>query len=344
MVARDTTETDILERAVEAFREAAGIPLRATRLERPDPRRKNGVDAQVEIPGRGHLLVEVKRWLNPHTLGLAAEQLNRLPGKRLLVTEYVNPNMAERLKKMNIPFLDTVGNAYLNAPHLYIYIKGQKPPLRTFGERPTRAFEPAGLKLVFALLCRPDLAAAPYRTIAEMTNVARGTVGWVLEDLKKLGHLVDIGKRGRNLIQKQRLLERWVTAYPNQLRPKLKVGQYTAQTPNWWDRIQIRDFHAYWGAEVAAARLTKYLKPEIVTVYVRELPGKFLATNQLRTDVRGDVEVLKTFWKTDYDWTDREIVHPILVYADLLATGDTRNLEAAKRVYDEHITGLVRED
>ncbi len=79
-------------------------------------------------------------------------------------------------------------------------------------------------------------------------------------------------------------------------------------------------------------------------MYIRDLPGRFLAANRLHTDQRGNVEILKAFWDTKCDWTDTEIVHPLLVYADLLATGDPRNIETAKRIYDERLTGLVRED
>ena len=269
--------------------------------------------------------------------------MKRLPEKALLVTQYVNPNMAERLKQMDIPFLDTLGNAYLNAPPIFIYMKGHAPQ-RFPRERPTRAFVPAGLRVVFALLCRQELADAPFRTIAQTAHVALGTVAWVLDDLERLGHLLEMGKRGRRLIHKQQLLERWVAAFPNQLRPKLLLGKYAAPDPKWWEHTRIGDFRAYWGAEIAAARLTGYLKPELVTVYIRDLPGRFLAANRLRTDPKGNVEILEAFWDTKCDWTDTEIVHPLLVYADLLATGDPRNLETARRIYDEQLAGLVRED
>jgi len=339
------TETELLQTAIEAFRRATGIPLC---LKRWEPRRhgqRADAELRFEFPQvEKHFGVEVKRRLNPHTLGQAIEQMKRLPEKALLVTEYVNANMAERLKQMDVPFLDTLGNAYVNAPPIFIYMKGHKPPARISGERPTRAFVPAGLRVVFALLCRQELAGAPYRTIAQTAQVALGTVGWVLDDLGRLGHLLEMGKRGRRLIRKQQLLERWVAAFPNQLRPKLLLGKYAAPDPNWWERTRIGDFRAYWGAEIAAARLTGYLKPELVTVYIRDLPGKFLAANRLRTDPKGNVEVLEAFWDTKCDWTDTEIVHPLLVYADLLATGDARNLETARRIYDEQLAGLVRED
>jgi hypothetical protein len=339
------TETELLQKAIEAFRRATGIHLH---LQRWEPRR-HGQRADAELrfefpPLERRLGAEVKRRLNPQTLGLAIEQMKRLPEKALLVTEYVNANMAERLKQMDVPFLDTLGNAYVNAPPIFVYMKGNKPPVKIPEERPTRAFVPAGLRVVFALLCRQELAGAPFRTIAQAAHVALGTVAWVLDDLERLGHLLQMGKRGRRLIRKQQLLERWVAAFPNQLRPKLLLGKYAAPDPNWWEHTRIGDFRAYWGAEIAAARLTGYLKPELVTVYIRDLPGRFLAAHRLRTDPGGNVEMLEAFWNTKCDWTDPEVVHPLLVYADLLATGNARNLETARRIYDEQLAGLVRED
>ena len=337
--------TELLQKAIDAFRRATGIHLH---LERWEPRR-DGQRADAELrfelpPVERRLGAEVKQRLNPHTLGLAIEQMKGFPEKALLVTEYVNANMAERLKQMDVPFLDTLGNAYVNAPPIFVYMKGNKPPVKIPEERPTRAFVPAGLRVVFALLCRQELAHAPYRTIAQTANVALGTVAWVLDDLVRLGHLLIMGKRGRRLIRKQQLLEHWVAAFPNQLRPKLLLGKYAGPDPKWWEHTRIGDFRAYWGAEIAAAHLTGYLKPELVTVYIRDMPGRFLAACRLRTDPRGNVEVLEAFWDTRCDWTDTEIVHPLLIYADLLATGDARNLETARRIYDEQLAGLVRED
>jgi hypothetical protein len=338
------TETELVQKAAEAFRRTTGIPVR---FERWKPRRgwpRTDARLRFEFPHvERRFDAEVKRILDPQTLGQAIAQMRELPGKALLVTQYVNPNMAERLKQVDIPFLDTLGNAYLNAPPVFVYMKGHAPQ-RFPRERPTRAFAPAGLRVVFALLCRQELADAPYRTIAQTAHVALGTVAWVLDDLARLGHLLIMGKRGRRLVRKQQLLERWVAAFPNQLRPKLFLGKYAGPDAKWWEHKRVGDFHAYWGAEPAAARLTGYLKPEVVTVYIRERPGRFLAANRLRTDPRGNVEMLNAFWDTACDWTNTEIVHPLLVYADLLATGDARNVETARKIYDEQLAGLVREN
>ena len=252
--------------------------------------------------------------------------------------------MAERLKAMELPFLDAAGNAYLNEPPVYVYIKGNKPVEKPHRKPPTRAFQATGLKVLFALLCHPGLENAPYRNIAKAAGVALGTVGWVITDLKELGFLVDMGKRGRRLTNKEKLIERWVTAYPEQLRPKLVIGHYQAADRNWWKQARVHDFQACWGGEVAAAKLTKYLKPEQVTIYARGKPGELLLANKLKKALDGDVEILEAFWQNGYDWPHPELAPPLLIYADLLATGDTRNIETARMIYEQELVGLIRED
>ncbi|HEX5412925.1 MAG TPA: type IV toxin-antitoxin system AbiEi family antitoxin [Terriglobia bacterium] len=338
------TQVEMLERALKAFHETTGLDLQAERIQTKGPRRGHA-DAAVQLVAPAMRLgVEIKRAVNPNNLGVIAEQVARMPQPALLATEYVNPEMAKRLKQMNIFFLDTVGNAYLEIPGLFIYVRGQKPPAKHFTERPMRAFRQAGLKVIFALFCKQDLINAPYRIIAKAADVALGTTGWIFDDLKKLGYLLEPGKHGRRLVQREQLLERWVAAYPEQLRPKLVIGRYAAPDGGWWEETHIQEHQAYWGGEVAAARLTGYLRPEDVTIYVRGLPGPLLAAHRLRRDDRGNVEILKAFWDPDVDWADKEIVHPILAYADLLRTGDARNLETARRLYDAQVARFVREN
>jgi hypothetical protein len=261
----------------------------------------------------------------------------------LLVTKYINTQLAEELKQNGTEFIDTAGNAFINQPPLYIFVKGNKPdivktpPLK-------RAFKPAGLKVIYAFLCNPGLENKTYREIAVETGVALGTVDWIMRELKELGFLLDMGKRGQRLIQKENLLQRWVTAYPEQLRPKLTLGRFRGEY-GWWQRKTLDPFKGQWGGEVAAAKLTQYLQPQIITIYVtpQEI-DQLLIKNRLKRDQTGDVEILKRFWKPPEIWKYQDLVHPILIYADLLATGNERNIETAKMIYDQHIVQLIRED
>ena len=174
--------------------------------------------------------------------------------------------------------------------------------------------------------------------------MALGTVDWIIKELKELRFLLGMGKRGLRLIQKEKLLQRWVTAYPEQLRPKLTLGRFRGEN-EWWRQKTLDRLRAQWGGEVAAARLTQYLQPQIITIYTtpQEL-DQLLIKNRLKRDPTGDVEILKRFWNPAEIWKYEDLVHPILIYADLLATGNERNIETAKMIYDRHIVQFVRED
>ena len=162
---------------------------------------------------------------------------------------------------MNIPFIDTAGNAYIHEPPLFVFIKGDKPIDDHRKVHPTRAFQPTGLRVIFAFLCKPGLENAPYREIAKVAEVALGTINWVMVDLRQMGLLIDMGKRRRRLVNKENLLVRWVNAYAERLRPKTLLGTYMTTDTNLLKNTGLTNFRACWGGEIAAAKLTKYLKP-----------------------------------------------------------------------------------
>lgn len=262
----------------------------------------------------------------------------------MLIADYINPRQADRLKQDNLEFLDTAGNAFVNNAVMHIFVKGNRPDYLLRPQPLDRAFNPAGLKIIFAFLCNPGLENATYREIAAATGVALGTVNLVMRDLVELGFLLDLGKRGYKLLQKENLLNQWVTAYAKRLRPKLVLGRYKGE-PGWWHQKAWHRWDAQMGGEVAAARWTEYLKPELTTIYAApDNLNKLLFENKLKKDPQGDVEILKRFWWPEVIKAQDEFVHPILVYADLLATGNQRNIETAKLVYEQHIIRLVRED
>ncbi len=262
----------------------------------------------------------------------------------MLVTDYVNPRMADRLRQMNLPFIDTVGNAYLNVPPVFVFIKGNRPPANLEKMTINWASQPTGLKIIFAFLCHPELVTAPYRDIAKAADVALGTVGRVLTNLKELGYLLDMGRRGRRIVNRKKLLDRWVTDYPERLRPKLLMGNFGTTKTDWWRDAPLLEFKAYWGGEVAAARITQYLRPEVVTIYAIEPTAELERTYRLREDPDGNIEVLRVFWDVEWYGANREEVPPLLVYADLLATGDPRNIETAHLIYEQELTRLIGKD
>ena len=124
------------------------------------------------------LAIELKNRVTNAVIGNLAYQFSQVDEQGLLIADYINPTMAERLKAMDIWFLDAVGNTYINAKPVFIYIKGNKAPEKPTAKTLQRAFRPSGLKLTYALLCNPELVSQPYRNIAQAAEVALGTVGW----------------------------------------------------------------------------------------------------------------------------------------------------------------------
>ncbi len=342
-----------MEKALLGFKNTTGLEMIVEGIQVMRPNYAP-YDAILNLNANGlkkQFVGEVKGRINTPALGAIIHRLRQFHPKGILVTDYVNPNMAERLKEEKIPFIDAAGNVYLNEPPIFIYVKGNRPQEKFQKEKLRRAFQPTGLKILFAFFCKPHLLNAPYRDIAKEANVALGTVGWVFTDLREMGFLRDMGKHGRKLLHKEKLLEIWAMIYPERLRPKLKLGRFTAPNQDWYKNTQLNKYGGYWGGEVGAAKITKYLKPALATIYIKaKLENLFLNNgvknllleNKLRKDPKGEIELLEIFW--GFELKEKDTVPPFLIYADLLATGDARNLETAKMIFENELTGLIKQD
>lgn len=353
--------TDLLEEALIAMEREAGVRLEILQRQAVDD--GDEIDATLTVKPNGQkLFAEVKKWAQQANLGVLINRVRRFPGEGILIADYVNPNMAERLREEQIQYIDTAGNAYLNQPGQFVYIKGNPAPKTTFKKEKDiahRAFEPKALEVVLVFLCYDWIVAEPYRTIADRAGVAVGTVGWVIKALTAGGFIKERAQDGgRKLVNRKELLEKWVEAWPQKLKPKLHLGEFQTEVPYWWKEIDITKYAGYWGGEIAAAKYTNYLTPEEATVYLpKETVPKLLRDARLQkaNEWGGTntvkIQIYKRFWpKTtgnpDNGYKEEKgLVHPILAYADLVATGDTRNLETAKKLYDQHIYDqFIRED
>jgi hypothetical protein len=328
-------DTELLTAALDGLRalglnaeiDRQGVQLGRTRA-----------DALIRIGYGDHeatYAVELKRGLRPHGMGAVIHQMQRLGEQGLLVTDYITPPLADQLRQRRIPFVDTAGNAYLDQPPLYVWVKGEKPRAAVPTMQATgRAFQASGLQVLLALICHPEWVDLPYRQIAQRTNVAHGTVGFVMAELTKLGFVAKLAGK-RKLLQRERLLQQWAEFYPQTLRPRLLLGRYNAENLTWWDTLDPIKYGALLGGEPAGGRITHYLRPGAATFYADKVDPRMLVDLRLRTDADGNVEVYRRFWTFDGDYPG--LVPTPLVYADLMATGDGRCIEVARMIYNEHL-------
>lgn len=305
-----------------------GLHFRVLRPEGRNAARRADADVGLRFGGRNlRYVVEVKRGLRPATLGAVTHQLAIHKGNPLLVTDHVTPPLADALRAKGIEFIDAAGNAFLNRPPLFVFIKGQRPTGREAVPERGRAFQATGLQVLFALLARPELIGRPYREIAVAAGVAHGTVGWVMAEMPALGYVAKVGGR-RRLVNGERLLDQWTEAYARTLRPRLLLGRFRgdmdalyARTAKWQEDLLV-------GGEMAAARLTRHLRPGTATFYTRAIDPKVIVKLVLRADAEGNVDFRRRFWT--FPGEEPRLTPTLLVYADLLATGDARCLETAQ--------------
>ncbi|BDC50591.1 hypothetical protein F183_A29070 [Bryobacterales bacterium F-183] len=319
---------DTVIQAVDAARRSTGLALVVQ-----DDKTGGLHTIEVPAPGRKQQFQVVTKNVDRFAVPALIKARERAGGRRLvLVAPYVTGDMAQRCRELKLPFIDTAGNAYFDGTGLFIYVVGLPKP-EEMTSKPYRAITTAGLQVAFALLSEPRLLQASQREIARCAGVALGSVGPVMKDLQQRHYL---GGRKPKLINADRLLDEFVTHYPMRLRPKLLIRRFSAE-PAGLRQLNIAQYGALWGGEVAADRLTHYLKPQQFTIYTREPITKLVAAARMKVDPDGNLEVLRRFWQFEAEPSRADVVPAILVYADLLATNEPRNLETAKLVHEQHI-------
>lgn len=342
----------VLERALDGLRRTTGL---TAELETEEPRGLRGPrpDAVITVKEGGkryQLYAEVKVVDRPVALAAAKHRLEPYRQKGVLVTPYLTAALAQHCREpLDLQFIDTAGNAYLRAPGLFVFVQGERPqdPVARGAGMPARGGTATALRAAFVLLCRPELLNAPYREIAAAAGIGLGTVGWAFHDLERRGYLTAARqRRNRRLLEPVRLLDEWVTNFPIRLRPKLNPRRFRAPDLGWWELADL-PAGARWGGEVAAAKLAGHLKPGTATIYLepvaaRDAVGALVREHRLRADPQGNVEILDTFWTLPEQDGPPGLVPPLLIYADLMATLDPRNLEAARRIREQHLEHAVR--
>lgn len=327
-------ENSTLMRALAAFQAGTDWPARL--LPETGLAPKALPQVVFSLPGQAlQFSILVKSVERFASLGLLKAKIGAQ--QTLLVAPYVSNALAKHCRELDLPFIDEAGNAYLSAPGVLIFISGNPRPAMSLPVVNFRALNATGLRIVFAMLSQPGLLNATYRELAKLAGVALGTIGPVLADLQARGMLI-IEKNGtRRLPERNTLIDEWVTHYPMRLRPKLASWRMAAAQANWWQNATLPRQEAWWGGEVAAARLTGLLKPASCTIYAKTQPTGLFLAQRLRPTPMGDVEIVEAFWQGSVPEDAADCVPPLLVYADLINSGEARNIETAQMIRERYL-------
>jgi len=341
------SETELVAAALDALHESTSI--QGEILEDADP----DSDAAVSLMINGRTLrydCEIKKKVDRYALPL--DLLNRLGNAQhtLLVSSPLSPDMANRCRDIGLQFIDTAGNAYINdGAGVYVHVSGRRGNADA-QPQVNNTLTPAALRMMFAFLAEPELLNAPYRDISLRAQISTGAIGKAFDTLESRG-LIGTASGGKRMIRTPELfLNEWANGYAGRLKPKLRKYRFAADNLDkflgrWNPELRISAL----GGEVAAAILTSgldrnnpdavttgHLKPEACTIYVamgtpnalKDIVRDF----RLRADPLGKIDMVEMFWNSDHFTGWFPAVPPHLVYADLMATHDPRNIEAARQI------------
>ncbi|MDQ6813456.1 MAG: type IV toxin-antitoxin system AbiEi family antitoxin [Bacteroidota bacterium] len=283
------------------------------------------------------LFVEVKKELRHYHLAKIFEMAEKY-SSFMVIAEKIFPTTKEILREKKISYLDTAGNIFINTESNFVWIDGNKHT----EEKKTatnRAFTKTGLKTVFYLLLHDGAINMPHRKLAEATDVALGNIKNVMEGLKDSGFILQVTDTKRKLQNKTVLLERWITGYRESLKPSLHIANYRFSNDDKlrnWKKLPIEKGESVWGGEPAAEHFTNYLTPAILTLYTNQNKAAILNRWKLIPDEKGNAQLYQKFWK-DEQTDQTQYAPPLLVYADLLLTDDSRCQETAEMIYDQYL-------
>jgi hypothetical protein len=260
----------------------------------------------------------------------------------LLFSDYLSREVGARLRQAGIHYVDTAGNAHLVSPPLYLDISGRKRPLQPL--RAGRAFQLAGLKLLYLLLRTPEASRWTHRALARESGIALGAVGAILQELNEFAQLEH--PSGQQLLARHELLSRWQLGYGERLRPKLFLQRCrcsddisTAELCQLIGRNRLAE-QVLIGGELGASLLLQTASAETATLHLAGDPLRCMLQLHLVPDAKGPVALVSQFGRANH-WQGRQpdglmLADPLLLQAELL-TREAADQALANLLYKHYL-------
>lgn len=299
-------------------------------------------DAVIQINEQVFYCI-AKKNARKSNLGIIINQINEFKNsiknnkKLLFVGGYIAKDVADSLMENEINYLDVAGNCFINTNNLKIIIEGRKQ-IKPKNINQARAFQEAGLKLILLLVSEKEALEYSYRTLADKSGIALGSVSQIMKELEESNFILKTADK-RVIKNREELIERWVIAYNEVLKPRLFRKTYKTVNANELRKMVNNDTDhvMFFGGEPAAEIMTNYLKPIDFIIYSNEelnLLGKKL---KLIPDNNGNINIYNTCWSESFENKYSHIAPALVVYADLLGSGNNRNIETAKMILENEL-------
>lgn len=329
------TKDALLEEIKDKLLENAGVAITYS-----NSKRESNSIAQIK---EERFIVDVKPEITQGNKGIVLQQLKDASREEnlpvLLITKYIPSAIAKSFVEEGINYIDAAGNCNIQHNNILLIIEGKKIERLPKTNQP-RAFQEAGIKLIYSLLVNPDNINKSFRELSELAHISLGSVSAIVQELVDSKFLLKT-KNKKVLKNKIDLLKRWVIAYNDVFRPKLFVKRMNfinkSEYSNWssLDLSSVSE-KTVWGGECAASIMTQNLTPSNFTIYTDTTWQSVGKSLRLIPDDNGKIEILRLF----YDIEEGNIVSPLLTYADLMGSGDSRNIETAEIILNNELQYL----
>ncbi len=263
----------------------------------------------------------------------------------ILLAPHVSPQMGAYLAERGVNYLDQVGNCRLQLDDAYLaLVEGRKPRRRPVLQEGIRA---PGYQVLFTLLAEPRLLEGTVRQIGAGAGVGKTTAAKMIRRLRE-EQLIAPADRGHRLLQPARLVDRWLIAYHDVVRPHLFAGSYRtpdADPPALVERIEgildHEEIAGVWSGGAALHRITGWYRGRSTVLHLPEIPSGLARLLRALPAREGDLTVLRLPGPVAAAGIAPRTAHPLLVYTELATRGGERAREIAQQFWAEYLERQV---
>lgn len=258
------------------------------------------------------------------------DEAKRAGGPRLLCAPFVPRAVGHRLAAEHVSYVDSAGNCRIETEGILLaHVEGRK----RIRDSDARAPGIKSHQLSFALVAQPELVDAPVRRVALAAGIGKSAAFELLGNFAQQG-LLDLSPGAGGLHAGRVLLERWLTAYVDVVRPSWLVTrcQPTLDDPFELEALISRICEGrVWalGGAAAASRMLATDRGADTILHLAEDSPDVLDQIRAIPAQRGSLTVLHSPGTVAYRGARPHTAHPLLVYTELSTSADPQTVRVA---------------
>jgi hypothetical protein len=199
----------------------------------------------------------------------------------------------------------------------------------------------SNIKMLVYFMSKPEALCYTQRDLAEKLDLSLGSVNNALKNLE-FGRIIVTRGKERLFGDIDDIIERWSYSFPLIGKKDQFLGRFSPVDDVFYNRRERRlvGLDSYWGGEPAAAIRTKYLSPEVFTIYTyNDRITPLIKELRLRKDPNGPVSIMKCFWPEEINNEDGTVPDFITI-CELLNSKIDRNIETAQILKEKLVSRL----